>query len=74
MSKFRDKIKIKSDIENSGIVTRDDIYELLKNINGETIEDKRQGATDFLESLPDSIKNEQKIGGTVKEKILNDLG
>ena len=71
----RDVSKIKSDIEERGVVTRLDIFEVLENSKGQTSEQKTLDVETFLESLPQEIKEKVgKDGKVVKESILADIG
>jgi len=71
----RDVSKIKSDIEERGVVTRLDIFEVLENSKGQTSEQKTLDVETFLESLPQGIKEKVgKDGKVVKESILADIG
>lgn len=73
MSTLRDKDKIKTDIEASEEVTRQDIYELLVHEKDKNDKDKEKEVEKFLDTLPTEIKDEEKDGKTVKDKILDDL-
>jgi len=74
MADIRDNATIKTDIETAKKITRKDIYEVLQNSVGKTIEDKTPDVETFVDSLSDEIKNKVGLNGkTAKESILTDL-
>ena len=73
MVAIRNKSTIKAEIESTGKITRQDVYEILSQAKGKRVKEKINEVREFVDSLPTSIKNEEKSGGIVKDKILNDL-
>lgn len=66
--------EISIDIGKSGIITRQDIYEVIKNTPGKNLAEKIPGIEAFIESLPEEIR--EKVAGngkTTKVNILSDL-
>ena len=70
----RSLLEIKTTIEREAEITRQDVYDVLKNVPGDKLEDKKPGVREFLESLPSNIKNKVKIGKKKAiDKIMEDL-
>jgi len=67
--------EIKADIETAGKIGRQDVYEILQNSIGQSLEEKKTGVESFIETLSAGIKNKVgKNGKTFKENVLDDLG
>lgn len=67
---------IKAKIEKQGNLTRQDVYDILREKKGKKMKEKRKFVKDTLDSLPDEIKSKKSPidGRLVVDKIMDDLG